>query len=164
MMCDCLQLRSTNSEAITEQRLAAATEAVQVANADVAALEASLRTATDALNDTNLQAPFAGTIVATYVENFEDVEAKQPILRVLDTSKIEMVVQMPESYISYVPYARNIRVVFDAFPGKEIPAKIKEIGTEASIATQGEVCAPSVNWLTSTSPVSGRPSTSKRRA
>lgn len=106
------------------------------AKADIKSLEASLDSAKDDLSYTYLKAPFDGTIVATYVENFEDVRRKQAVMRLLDTSSIEMIINIPESMISYSPYVENIRVTFDAFPGQEIPAKIKEVGTEASATTR----------------------------
>ena len=104
--------------------------------ANVKALEASLRSAKDDLNYTHLQAPFDGTIVATYVENFEDVRAKQPVLRLLDTSQIEMTIDIPENLISLTAYVQNIRVRFDTFPDQDIPAEISEVGTEASETTR----------------------------
>lgn len=104
--------------------------------ADVKALSASLDTARDKLNYTYLKAPFGGKVVQQYVQNFEDVQAKQAIVRLLDTSRIEMVVNIPENLISYAPYVTNIRVQFDAFKGREIPAVIKETGAEASRSTR----------------------------
>ena len=92
--------------------------------------------AADRLSYTYLKAPFDGTVVNTYVENFDDVLAKQAIVRILDNSAIEMVINIPESLISLAPEAKNIEVVFDAFPDRVIPAEIKEIGTEASSTTR----------------------------
>ena len=46
-----------------------------------------------------------------------------------------MVVNVPESLISLVHLALDIYVVFDPFPDYEIPAKISEIGKEASETT-----------------------------
>ena len=106
------------------------------ARANVTALQASVTAAQDQLSYTKLKAPFSGTVVATYVENFEDVRAKQPIARLVDDSRIEMVVNVPEGLISMVPNVRNVRVTFDAFPDLEVPAEIKEIGTEASEVTR----------------------------
>jgi RND family efflux transporter MFP subunit len=104
--------------------------------ADVKSLSASLDAAQDQLEYTYLKAPFAGKVVQQYVQNFEDVRAKEPIVRLLDTSLIEMVVNIPENMISNAPYVTNIRVHFDAFKERAIPAEIKEIGTEASRTTR----------------------------
>ena len=104
--------------------------------ADVKSLSASLDAAQDQLEYTYLKAPFNGKIVQQYVQNFEDVRAKEAIVRLLDTSRIEMVVNIPENMISYAPYVTNIRVQFDAFNDHPIPAVIKEIGAEASRTTR----------------------------
>ena len=111
-------------------------EARDRAAAAIASLEASVDAAKDALSYTYMRAPFAGNIVATFVENFEDVRQKQPIVRLLDSSRIEMVVSIPENLISLASTVTNIRAVFDAFPDREIAAEIKEIGKEASRTTR----------------------------
>jgi len=104
--------------------------------ARVVASKAVLEKAKLDLGYTRLDAPFAGTVVAKYVENFQDVRAKQRIARLVDPSRIEMIVNIPESLISLVPQVRDITVTFDAFPQKPIPAKVKEIGAEASETTR----------------------------
>src|SRR5689334_14647672 len=57
-------------------------------------------------------------------------------MRIIDPEKIEMIVNVPESLISLAPYAVDIKVTFDAFPGAEIPAEISEIGKEPSESTR----------------------------
>jgi RND family efflux transporter MFP subunit len=106
------------------------------ATANVQALEAAVDAASDSLSYTELKATFDGTITAIYVENFELVQAKQAIARLLDDSRIEMVVDVPEQSISNVPYVQDLICTFDTFPGIELPAEIKEIGTEASQTTR----------------------------
>ena len=106
------------------------------ARADVQSVQASLTSAKDSLSYTYLRAPFDGIVVSTYVENFEDVQAKKPIVRIVDDSKIEMIINIPESLISYVSQVTNIEVVFDPFPTVKVLAEIKEIGTEASKSTR----------------------------
>ena len=111
-------------------------EAFDAAKAELRSLEAGVDTAKDQLKYTYLRAPFDGTIVATYAESFEDVRAKQRIARLLDTSRIEMIVNIPENRIHLAPHVKNIVVKFDAFPDEVVPATIYEIGTEASATTR----------------------------
>lgn len=106
------------------------------AKANIKSLQASVAGAKDQLSYTYKKAPFDGRITAQYVQNFEDVRAKEPIVRLLDDSRVEMVVNIPESLISYAPHVTRVWVRFDPFPDKEIPATIKEIGTEASQTTR----------------------------
>ncbi len=129
------ELRQTKEELRIGQ-LGARAEDIAAQEAEIASLAAALDAAQDDLGYTYLRAPFDGTVVATYVDNFENVQEQQRILRLLDTSRIEMVVDIPETMISNVAYVTNITVRFDAFPDLEIPAEIKEIGTEASETTR----------------------------
>ena len=92
--------------------------------------------AVKALADSVMKAPFSGQISELFVENFQSVLSKEHVARLVDLSKIEMIIDIPESMISVVRYAVDINVVFDAFPGRKISATVKEIGTEASLTTR----------------------------
>jgi len=105
-------------------------------NAATRMASASLDKALKAQSDAILKAPFAGYISELYVENFQAVQAKQQIARLVNIAQIEMIINIPESMISLAPNAENIKVVFDTFPKHEIPAQIKEIGKEASRTTR----------------------------
>ena len=121
---------STKSRVETVQATEAASRAGTIA------AQAALQRAKLDLSYTTLTAPFDGVVVETYVENFQTVLSKQPIARIVDTSQIEFWVSVPESLISLAPYARDITVEFDAFPGQLLPAQIKEIKNEASQTTR----------------------------
>ena len=115
--------------AVSKQELTDAEAKFEIAQAEV-------KIRAKALRDSRLHAPFTGTVAATYVENFENVRAKQAILRLLDTTKIEMIIAIPENLISYAPQVKDVRIRFDAIPGREFPAKIKEVSNEASETTR----------------------------
>jgi RND family efflux transporter MFP subunit len=98
--------------------------------------EAELRKAEKANEETRLVASFDGVVAAAYVENFQNVRAKQPVLRVIDTTRIEMMIDLPADIIGSVPYVEWIKVRFDVFPDHEIEAQIEEVGNEASPTTR----------------------------
>lgn len=129
-------LQKRNSGAISEIDVDQAREAVDVADADVDAFVASVDAAKDALEYTNLRAPFSGTIVATYVENFQNVRQQQMVVRLVDTTRIEFEVGIPETLISLASYIAEIRVTYDAHPDEAVPAELWEIGREASSTTR----------------------------
>lgn len=106
------------------------------ARATVKSLTSTYEATKDQVAYTTLKAPFSGVVVETYVENFETVIAKQPVLRLLDATSIEFIINVPENLISFAPYVNSVNVTFDALPDVVIPAKIKEIGKEASRATR----------------------------
>ncbi len=115
--------------AVSDQELTDAETAFRAARA-----EARLR-AKD-LEDTRIVAPHDGEITAAYVERFQVVAAQQPVLRLLDSSRIEMVVDVPENLIALVPYVVEAEVRFDAYPDRWISARVIEVGNEASTTTR----------------------------
>ena len=121
---------------IAKARLDSDTAAADVASAEVSSARASLQRAQLDLDYTVLQTPFDGIVVATYVENFEEVQAKQAVMRIVNADQIEMVVDIPENLISAAPKVKTVIVVFDAYPDHELIGTIKEIGTEASETTR----------------------------
>ena len=131
-----LSIQKKDPGAISQAAIDRSQEALALAKADIAALEATVDGASDDLSDTSLLAPFDGTIVRTFVENFQFVQARQPIVRLLDKRRIEFVVNIPETLMSLVKYVEDIEVEFDAFRDVKIPAEISEIGTEASETTR----------------------------
>jgi RND family efflux transporter MFP subunit len=131
-----VRIRDKDPGAISEAMIDAKLGERDSAAAQVESLEAQVATAKDALSYTYLKSPFDGTVVETFVENFEEVQAKQAIVRVVDTSKIEFVVNIPENLISLAPKVKKVFVRFDTFPDREIPGVIKEIGKEASKTTR----------------------------
>lgn len=97
---------------------------------------AQVRIRQKAVDDARIVAPFDGLVSATYVDNFQNVRVKQPVIRLLDVANLEIIINIPENLINNADYVSDIVVRFDAFEGVEIPARIKEIGREASQATR----------------------------
>jgi RND family efflux transporter MFP subunit len=111
-------------------------EDIEAMTARIESLQAQLDAATSALDDTSLKAPFTGYISTKYVNNFQNVPAGQPIVKLQDLSKLEITVGLPEDLITRSKYFQSISCSFEAFPGRTFEARIKEIGTEASQQTQ----------------------------
>ncbi len=131
-----LNIQKEDPGAVAKAAIDRAQEARDRARAQIKAVEAVVTNAKNQLDRTTLTAPFDSTVVAKFAEAFEDVQAQQTIVRLVDKSQIEFVVNIPERDISIIPDIKNIKVRFDAFPGIEVPAEIKEIGTEASQTTR----------------------------
>jgi RND family efflux transporter MFP subunit len=130
------ELRSAE-EALRIGEIGAREEDKRAKQAEIRSLKSAVDAAEDQLNYTRLKAPFDGVVAVTYVENFETIQAKQQILRLLDTSQIEITIDIPESLISSAKYVKDLTCVFDAFPETKIKGvQIKEIGTEASDITR----------------------------
>ncbi len=114
----------------------ARSEDLEAKRAEIKALEAAVENAKNQLDYAVLKAPFDGTVAARYVDNYQTVQAKQPVLRLLDVSKIEVTIQVPESLISVVPRVKKAVCRFDAFAGREFVGQVTKIGSEASQTTR----------------------------
>ncbi len=107
--------------------------------------QAQLSSARKALADTELRAPFAGRIGRTYVDNFNNVRAKQPILLLQDVTQLEIVVNVPEQDwlrakpgLSLAQRSESVqpRVSLSSFPGRSFPATITELAASADPITR----------------------------
>ena len=72
------------------------------ARAERGVAKAALDDARADLSDTRLRAPFAANVGETFVENFQDVQPKEPILSLVGLDTIEIQVDLPESMIARV--------------------------------------------------------------
>jgi len=111
-------------------------EDLEAKRAEIRALEAAVASAKNQLDYAVLTAPLDGSVVARYVENFQTVHAKQPVVRLVDVSKIEVTIQVPESLISLVPQVKKALCRFDALPNREFVGRLTKIGSEASQTTR----------------------------
>ncbi|MGB5831935.1 MAG: efflux RND transporter periplasmic adaptor subunit [Thiohalocapsa sp.] len=111
---------------------------------DYKSAEAALQAAVQDVEYTKLTAPFGGTVAQRYVEQAEEVQAKQNVLAIQDEDQLEIKVDVPENIVSRVDpaergSARNrvpVYATFDAAPDQRIDLVFKEVSTRADAATQ----------------------------
>jgi len=119
-------------------RKGAREEDIQAKEAEIRGLEARLKETRDALEDTRLTAPFKGVVATKYVENFQNVQAKEAIVSLQDIADLEVVFNAPEQMLA----ARRGedcykgQVIFQGAPGKTYEAVLKEYSAEADPQTQ----------------------------
>jgi RND family efflux transporter MFP subunit len=107
------------------------------ANRDVA--RAQLADAVNSLKDTSLKAPFDGIISRRFVENFQKVQAKEPIANLQDITRIEILINVPEQLMAALKEYEDgyeISATFETIPDKEFSLEVKEYSTQADPATQ----------------------------
>lgn len=109
-----------------------------VTNAEAAyeSAKATVKIHQKALDDTELHAPYDGIITEKQITSFGNVQAKQPAIRIVDPTRIEMKGDVPERVISFIEVGMDALVEFDAFPNVIIQAKVSEVGKEASQLTR----------------------------
>ncbi len=135
-----IRIQKQDPGAVSQAMIDRNYQLVASTKAEIRSLQAAVASARDRLSYTFLEAPFKGIVTDTYVENFQDVKARQPIVRLIDHSQIEMIISIPEDLIHFADYlqaAGKVFIVrFDPFADLEIEAEIKEIGKEASRTTR----------------------------
>ncbi|MBQ6775327.1 MAG: efflux RND transporter periplasmic adaptor subunit [Synergistaceae bacterium] len=128
---------------------------VDVTRSAVNAANANVKSARDALRDTELRAPFDGIIADRTVENFQDVTAKQTIFSLQDLTALEIVFNIPDNdvLLAPVPQVKSLRDLqqhaelfsvnarFEAMPERIFPLTLKEIATQATAANTYPVTA-----------------------
>lgn len=104
-----------------EARLAAAQSRVN-------SLETALTAAHIALEDTELRAPFSGSVVALNVDAGEEVRPGQVVMSLADTSEWELVtVDLDELSVVNLAEGDNVSVSFDALPELEMSGSVSRI-------------------------------------
>jgi len=107
--------------------------------------EAAMKTAQKALEDTVLPAPFNGVVAGTYVDNYQNIPAHEPVLSLQDISRIEIVCNIPEKDIirsdvgasgEQINRSFILTVYFPALGTRDFPVEVKEFETEADPALQ----------------------------
>ncbi len=124
--------------AISTSKIDADRKAVDVAEAD-------LRKAEKAVEDTVLRAPFDGLVARRLVEDYQNVQAKEPVVVFQDISLLEIEVGVPERDFAGGDVNRTAeeltqraqpRVEISSLPGRSFPARVKEFATRADPVTR----------------------------
>lgn len=111
------------------------------ANTRLKSTRVALQLAEDHLKDTVLTAPFSGRIAQKLVENYQSVQAREPVLILQDHTTLDVSIQMPESIITkvrrdQVDQTYQPVVTFAGNSGTEYKASYKEHATQVSSGTQ----------------------------
>jgi RND family efflux transporter MFP subunit len=124
--------------AISTSKIDADRKAVDVAEAD-------LRKAAKAVEDTVLRAPFDGVAARRLVEDYQNVQAKEPVLVFQDISLLEIEVGVPERDFARgnidktreeLTQRTRPQVEISSLPGRMFPARVKELATSADPVTR----------------------------
>jgi len=137
-------------EDLAKAEAGAREEDINAMEAQIRGLQTQVDSAQNACDDTSLKAPFKGVVAKRLVENFEKVEAKQPIIWFQDLEYVEIIINVPENVMAWAMAVMEAKgdteaendtkaktvAVFDALPETEFPLTLKEYSTEADPGTQ----------------------------
>lgn len=77
------------------------------------------------VSQTKLYAPFSGIIEKRFAENYQRVQATEPVVRLINPKNLEVTFTLPENNISYMSAPqKQFYVEFEAYPGLQFSAKV----------------------------------------
>lgn len=128
------------SKQLFEEKLVASS-VYDEAKAQLDIAEAQLDSAQTNLKYTDLRAPFAGTVAQLHVENYEFVQAKQPIMELQGRDQIDVAIQVPENLMALIPKGENSHqyqpdLIFDNAPDKTYKVSLREHDITPNPATK----------------------------
>jgi RND family efflux transporter MFP subunit len=121
---------------IWEQSQAVARAEVDQKRAAMEVARSAFAAAKQDAEDTRLTAPFDGVIARRYVENFQNVQAKEPVVSLQDVDQLEIVIHVAERVMRSEPRRIAGQAVFDDIPGRRFPVTLKSYAAEADPQTQ----------------------------
>ena len=113
-------------------------EDILAREAEVRGLEGRVVEANLQLADSTLRAPYDGVIAQRFVEQGQNVRAKQPVVKFQDIAEIDIAADIPERVMAEIRSADIVGLVaeFSALPGRQFPVHIKEVAQRADPVTQ----------------------------
>lgn len=109
----------------------AARRQIEAARARIQSAEAGRALAQANVADTQVMAPFSGTILRKFVEQGEVVAVGTPLVSFVDLSRLHVKVYLPERDIGKVKLGDPCRVYVDAFPKRFFEAVVSEVSQQA---------------------------------
>ena len=97
--------------------------------------------AQNAVNDTQLKAPFSGYVFQRTVANYDNIALGQTIVTVIDVSSLEVRFNISGNLLRAVQHADSIRCDFSVEGFNNVPAKLLAINQKANTTDQYEVRA-----------------------
>lgn len=119
---------------LAETRAATASARARSAAAGVSAAEASLRFARVNLANTEIRAPFTGTVLRKEAEVGEVVApsvggglTRGAVVTMADLASLEVEVDVNEAYIARIRGAQPARIILDAYPDASFAGRVRQV-------------------------------------
>ena len=119
---------------VAETRAATAAARVRAAAAGVTAAEASVRFAKVNLENTEIRAPFTGTVLRKEAEVGEVVApsvggglTRGAVVTMADLTSLEVDVDVNEAYIARITTAQAARIILDAYPDTSFRGRVRQV-------------------------------------
>jgi membrane fusion protein (multidrug efflux system) len=137
-----LEANFARSKQLAEQRLLSANDNDQL-RYDLENARAANRLANLELSYANVQAPISGVIASRSIKTGNFVQINTPIFRIVDTSRLEATLNVPERELATLKAGLPVQLAVDALPGKVFQGTVDRVApvVDSGSGTFRVVCA-----------------------
>ena len=137
-----LQANFARAQQLASQKMVSANDLDQL-RYDLENARASNRLARLELSYTTVKAPISGVIAERSIKPGNLVQINTPIMRIVDTSRLEATLNAPEREIETLKTGQAVQLSVDALPGKTFDGRIDRVSpvVDAGSGTFRVVCA-----------------------
>lgn len=115
-------------EKLWEQNIGSEIEFIQAKN-QVESLQKSIATLQAQRGKTNIYAPNSGVVEEIYTNQGEVAGPGSPIAKIINTSNLQVVADIPENYLTSVKRGTSVKVTLPAMENAEQTVKVSKIGS-----------------------------------
>ncbi|WP_244240854.1 efflux RND transporter periplasmic adaptor subunit [Luteimonas yindakuii] len=137
-----LQSNFNRSDRLASQQLISAGDHEQL-KYDLENVRAAYRLAQLELSYTNVVAPISGVVASRSIKTGNFVQINTPILRIIDNSRLEATLNVPERELATLRAGLPVRLQVDALPGREFVGTVDRVApvVDAGSGTFRVICA-----------------------
>jgi HlyD family secretion protein len=106
-------------------------EQIELLNSNLAQIDASIALIKQNINDCYITSPIPGQIVNRFIEKGEVVSFLSSLFKVIDLTKAELTIYVPETELAFIQLKQNVEIYIDAFTDKSFNGIITFISPEA---------------------------------
>jgi RND family efflux transporter MFP subunit len=118
-------------ELVTQQEFDGAVTQEAALGQRVTLLGAEILQVRDQLRKARVVAPFDGLVVKEFTEVGQWIEAGGPIVELVDLSRVQVEVPLPERYVGEINVGASVTAIFDGIPGFQAKGKIFSVVAQA---------------------------------
>ncbi len=123
--------QASNTLAESQGRVETLTAAITQATARIESMDKTVDLAQSQLGKTRITAPLSGTVLTKSIEVGEFATPGRPIATLVDLTRAELKIYIPEKDIGKLRLGNEARVRTDAFPDRYLTARVSRVDAQA---------------------------------
>lgn len=123
--------QASNALAEAQGRVETLTTAMSQANARIEAMDKTVELAQSQLGKTVIIAPLSGTVLTKSIEVGELATPGRPIATLVDLTRVELKIYIPEKDIGKLRLGNEARIRTDAFADRYVAARVSRVDSQA---------------------------------